>query len=215
MSTSQKKKIDIEHYLRLVKKNKFPILAITIFVGFLWYFISPILLNKAQEHTFTSIIRFDDPRNRSQIGSIDDRFTQIETESRIEIFKTTSLITTAIDSLKLNLVLYTIQYSREEVFQNINLKKLELGVYGIKKENDKLVLFSIDKEKNQIPIQNVGIHSDFVSFNTNSMMFDVSSKIFEETEEIRFGIIPNKQLVEKIKSNTYLRLNRWSTKPKI
>lgn len=215
LTTPQIKRIDYKHYARLLLEKKYWIILITVVFSAAWFKVVPDFLAAEKKYEFTAIIRFEDPRIRARIGTIDDRLTQVETESRTKIIQTTEFLTKVIDSLNLNILSKTPFVSRSQIFSKIELSpKPEYGSYVIKKKDGELRLFYTNKKKGKknFLVQAVPIGEDsIISFNANGLHLDVRANLFAKRNEVEFECIQDMFVISMLRENLKLKLNPRQT----
>lgn len=212
----QQRKIDFNHYIRLILEKKWWIVLITVLFSVIWYFIYPMILDKDQQYYFSAIIRFDDPRLAQSASGLDDRFTRMETESKIRVINTTPFLTRVVDSLRLNIISRTSGLSREEIFADIDLDKanLKYGQYQLLKNDEKIDILYTNKqeEKENFRIETLqNLADSLVHFNVQGIKAAVYTDIFDKHKHIDFGCVPTRYILEGLRGNLNLNLNRQQT----
>jgi len=138
----------IKKSTHLLWKKKLWIILITLLVSVLWILLAPFLI-KAPEYSATTLIKFDDPRRSRIISAVTD-FAQEGTAGKVALLYTNSLLTSVVDSLKLNLRISTKGISRFSFFKDIKIKEnLKYGSYNfvLNNKSSEINLFYSNKKE--------------------------------------------------------------------
>ena len=211
----QKSKVDFSYYLHLLMEKKYWIILITVLFSIVWFLILPRILASGKKYNFTAAIRFEDPRVQAQVGTIDERLTQMETESRTRIIQTTSFLNRVIDSLRLNISSATLGVMRSEIFKKIDLQPdMKFGLYIMQKDADQLKLLYTNKPENikdKLILQKQLSDSGFTVLEANGIKVTVFNDVFNKKDKILFECTPSRFLVQAIRDKLELSLNRRQT----
>jgi len=209
------KNIDFKHYSRLFWEKKLWIILITLLGSIAWLFVYPSIIYEAELMTFSSVVRFDDPRASSTATGIGRGFGDIEGESRIRIIETTNFLKSIVDSLKLNIRSKTLGVGRDRIFKRIELgENIGYGNYRLKKEKNLLKFYYSNsgagmdnKLIEQIEFDGKAI----IPVTINNIYLEVNTDIFDNRDEIFFKCYPDKNVLQSLKSKLDLKMNRRQT----
>jgi tyrosine-protein kinase Etk/Wzc len=207
-------KLDFNHYIRLLIDKKWWILSITFLISIGWLFVAPSIVNRQSLYDFSGVIRFDDPRNRSRVGTIDEGFLELEAESKSQVIVTTPFLNRIIDSLNLNIKSTTIGLSREVIFNKLVLEdELSFGQYNLIKNGKKIdIKYSNSSEKKEnFQIGTLNLNGESAFFNIQGIQGEINLNVFNKYDEVEFVCIPSRYILEEMKSSLNFRLNRAFT----
>jgi capsular exopolysaccharide synthesis family protein len=219
MRPSQPKQQDpiemIKKYTKLLWSKKLWIVLITFIVSVIWYFISPMVI-KPPEFTSTVIIKFDDPRFSRNIGGVTD-FAQEQTEGKVALLYTNSLLEKVVDSLELNVRVNTKGIKRFSFFKKIEIENnAEFGKYDLV-YNKELSKISVFYTNNQKEVKDKFLKSQYFSTDSivviqaNGLTFYLNPTEFIQNNKIEINYIPKRFIVEGLKQKISSNLDRSRT----
>jgi capsular exopolysaccharide synthesis family protein len=207
---SNQSSIVYDRYIKLLSDSKIWIILITALFSALWLLFFPEIYKSRQEFSTTAIIRFDDPGVATSASGVDDRFSQLETESKISIIETRSFLISVVDSLKLNIVLSKPRISRLDLIKSLDIKQHKnFGVYNLKKKKDEVLLFYTDKinsiNNEKVSFQDSTSEDSYI-VNTENFRLRFNLNTYKKYDEIEFAFIPSNIAANNLKESLNLKL---------
>jgi len=205
----------IKKYAHLMWNKKWWIVLITCIVSILWFFISPMVM-KPPEYSSSVVIKFDDPRLSRGVGAVTD-FAQEQTEGKVALLYTNSLLEKVVDSLELNVRVSTPGIARFDFFKKIDIDSAaEFGKYDLV-YNEELSKISVLYTNQQKEMEDKLIKSQYfdpdsaVIIQANGLSLILNQKQFLKNNEIVISYIPKRYIVEGLKQKISSDLDRSRT----
>jgi len=200
-------------YKRLLWEKKYWILIFSFCFSAIWVVIYSLFLNKQLEYTSSATLKFDDPRLRT-VSAITD-IAEFSSDGKVAILYTNSFLLQVVDSLRLNLVLYTPGINRFKLFNKIHIdENAKFGDYKIVTNEEVVNIFFTNKREN---VENINIYNGNLPSNSefsleiNGIKLTFDAGILRSNKKIDFGLNPRLAGTSNLLKKMTTSLNRSQT----
>jgi capsular exopolysaccharide synthesis family protein len=204
----------LDRYYRILWSKKYFIIAITVIISILWFFVSKIVVEKRQKYTASAIIKFEDPRLSRGRDAVTD-FAVEATEGQVAILHTRTFLKNVVNSLHLNIVLLTRGINRFDFFKDIQItQNAKMGLYKLVITPSVVNIYYSDKEQKieDKKVQSIKLsRAENVRLNNQGLEVLMDYTILTQFEEIKFLYQLERYTVNDLNNSLESRLDRTGT----
>ena len=200
-------------YKSLLWQKKYWIIIITLCFTAIWIVFYSLFLSKQLEYTSSATLKFDDPRRRT-VSMVTD-VAEFSSDGKVAILYTNSFLQKVVDSLSLNLVLYTRGINRFELFKKIHIgENAKYGDYKIVNNEEVIDIIYTNKRED---IEDSNIYSGSLpsgsdlNLEINGIKLTLDAEIIRSNDKIDFGYSPKLLVATNLRKKMTTSLDRSRT----